>query len=297
MPTSDRAGCPRGSAAATPIYLSVSPFGADRLGEGARIARATGCAAVDVNVALLEGGERPAALADVPIGVLSVSWQSRRRADLPACVATARRLGVGTLNVYPTLAPGDDPAAVRAALVADVEAALEARGADGPLLTLENALERPPGLAATFDAWLSILKAVDSPHFRGNPDAANFIACGDAESLARVARDAAPWVGYVHAKGVVPFNAELHEREPFRRVWEGKGRWLAAPAGEGAPDYRELLGGLLRAGYRGAVGVEPFDCEAPIRSAVAFLRDVLRSCPGSGAAAGRSRWRDSTVVP
>ncbi len=265
-----------------PIYLSVSPFGPDRLAEGAGIARATGCAGVDLSVTFLAGGERPAALADVPIAVLNASWQSQRRADLPACLEMARQLGADVVNVYPTLAPGEQPAAAREALVRDVEAALEASGADGPGLTLENALEQPPGLVSTFDVWLGILKAVDSPRFRGNLDAANFVVSGDAACLARIVEEATPWIGYVHAKGVLPFDAALHEREPFRRVWQGAGRWLAAPAGEGTPDYRVLLGGLLRAGYRGPIGVEPFDREGPIRSAVAFLRDVLNTTVASG---------------
>ncbi len=260
-----------------PIYLSVSPFGADRLAEGARIARATGCAAVDINASLLRSGQRPDGLGDVPIAVLSVNWQVRRRTDLSASLATARRLGAEAVNIYPVLAPGDEPAAARRALITDVESAVADGAQGGPMLFLENALEKPPGLAATFDVWLSILKAVDCPRFRGNLDPANFIVSGDAACLERVAEEAAPWSGYVHAKGVLPFDAALHEREPFRRVWEGAGHWLAAPAGEGAPDYRALLPALLRQGYRGAVGVEPFDSEGPIRSAVGFLREVLKS--------------------
>lgn len=289
MPTGDRAGGARGRPVAklragegTPIYLSVSPFGTGRLAEAVRIARAMRCAGVDANVAILNASEPVAALADVPVAVVSVSWQSQHPADLSACAALARRLGAGTVNVYPTLSPGDDPALAREALVRAIETALEVSDEDRPGLTLENALERPPGLASAFDAWISILKAVDSPRFRGTLDAANFIASGDAACLPRIVAEAALWIGYVHAKGIVPFSAEMHEREPFRRVWEGAGRWLAAPAGEGAPDYRELLPGLLHAGYSGAIGVEPFDCEPPIRRAIAFLRGVLRVRASSG---------------
>ena len=267
-----------------PIYLSVSPFGADRLAEAARIARAAGCVAADVSSALLPDGRCPAALEGLPVAVVSVSWQLQRRPNLAAWLDVARHLGAETLNVYASLGAGDEAEEAREALLRDIRACLAARGEHGPGLTLENALEPPSGLAATFDAWLGILKAVDSPDFRGTLDAANFVACGDGGSLGRVAGGAAPWIGYVHAKGVVPFDEGLSRREPFRRVWQGAGRWLAAPAGEGSPDYRELLGGLFRAGYRGAVCIEPFDQEAPVRSAAAFLRDVIESTlpPGDG---------------
>jgi sugar phosphate isomerase/epimerase len=259
----------------TPLYLSVSPFGIDGLAEGVRIARAVGCAGVDANVSLFPGGERPAELAEVPVAVVSVSWQSLRRVDLARCVGVARRVGAHTLNVYPTLAPGDEPKRARAALLADLRAALDASGTDGPGLTLENALERSPGLASAFDDWRRILEEVGSPRLRGTLDAANFVASGDRVSPARIAEEAGALIGYVHVKGVVPFDSGLQAREPFRRAWEGVDRWLAAPAGEGVPDYAVLLPLLLNQGYKGAIGIEPFAVEPPIRAAVACVRRVL----------------------
>lgn len=155
MPTSDRAGdaggrpvVKAGVGRGLPIYLSASPFGPGRLAEAGRIARALDCAGLDVNVAILTAGDPSAALADVPVAVVSVNWQSERPADLSACASVARILGARMVNVYPTLSPGDDPEAARRALISALKTALQVSDEGRPGLTLENALERPPGVAS-----------------------------------------------------------------------------------------------------------------------------------------------------
>jgi sugar phosphate isomerase/epimerase len=259
------------------LLLSLSPFGREHLARGVELARLATCAGVEVSADLLDKDGPPAALANTRIRVLAIGWRPDRRPDIAAFLALADRLGSRAVNIYGTLPAGHDALAARRLFVADVEAALAKTPARIPVLLLENELAAAPGFSAGFDVWLGILRQVDSTRFRGTLDAANFVAAGDGQAIERTVREAAPWIWHVHAKCVVPFDPALHEREPFRRMWEAKGKWLAAPAGEGLPDWKALLARLIDNGYGGAVTVEPFQEEQPILKAVSFLRHIIRA--------------------
>ena len=259
------------------ICLSVSPFGTDGLDHAVEIARDAGCAGLEIPASFLSGAKDPERFDGLSTPVVGISWRPNGSDDIAEALALAKRFNARAVNIYGGIAEDTDPSAARDAFVKDVSAAINKTPDDSPIILLENELAKAPGFSASFDAWLELIRRVDSPRFRGTLDAANFISAGDGEAMNRIVDEAIPLMGHVHAKGLVPYDAELHAREPFRRRWQADGEWLAAPAGEGVPDWGRLLPELLAHGYTGAVTVEPFQRADVIHRAVTFIRTVAES--------------------
>jgi len=258
------------------IYLSAAAFdGPDGLRRAAAVARQAGCTGLEAPASLLASESATGS----PVRVVSITWRPDRGGNLPDSLALAQRVGARAVNIYGMLPAGGDADAARRALVAEARAALDGSPADGPILLLENELAKAPGFSASLSAWTQMLRAVDSPRFRGTLDAANFVAAGEAAALNRHLPNVLPLIAHVHAKGIVPFTDDLHQREPFRRRWRAAGEWLAAPAGEGSPDWGELLAMFAAARYRGAATVEPFQELAMITRAVETVRRATPKDP------------------
>lgn len=254
------------------IYLSAASFGQEGLEQAAVVARQVGCVGLEAPEAFLSATIIPRINAVLPICVLAINWRPDQPSNITASLALASRFGMRAVNIYCGLPASADAVSARRCFLADVTAALAATPNDSPLILLENELAPAPGFSAAFDVWTEIVRAVNSPRFRGTLDAANFVAAGDLGALARITSEAAPLIGHIHAKGVVPFDTRLFAREPFRRRWQAVGEWLAAPAGEGRPDWTELLGRLIAKGYQGAVTIEPFQQLAMIERAISAIR-------------------------
>ncbi len=254
------------------IYLSVNPFGADGMDRAMKIARDVGCAGLEIPTSFLSEIESPDFFGDLPVHVVGISWQSGQPLDVVGAIDVAKRFNAKIVNIYGGLRKGDDPSAARDDFMKAVSSAIDNTSDDDPIITLENELAKGPGFSASFDAWLGLIRGVDSPRFRGTLDVANFFSAGDDESMSRIVDEAIPIMGHAHVKGLVPFDAELHAREPFRRRWNTGSEWLAAPAGEGVPDWERILPELLTNGYTGAMTVEPFQEAEFIRRAVTFIR-------------------------
>ncbi|MFC1713400.1 sugar phosphate isomerase/epimerase family protein [Candidatus Poribacteria bacterium] len=259
------------------IHLSVSPFGLNGLDRAVEVARAIGCTGLEVPVSFLSRIEGPEKLGGLSIRVAGISWEPGQPSDIVGALALAKGFHVQAVNIYGGLPDGVESSAAKDAFVKDVCAAINKTPDDSPILLLENELAKAPGLSASFDGWLGLIHAVDSPRFRGTLDAANFVSAGDEAAISRIADEALPLMGHAHVKGLVPFDADLHTREPFRRRWQAHGEWLAAPAGEGDPDWVRLLPELLTNGYTGVVTVEPFQEPEMILRAATFIRTVVRS--------------------
>ncbi|NIA16340.1 MAG: TIM barrel protein [Nitrospiraceae bacterium] len=241
------------------------------------VARDTGCAGLDVTAAQASSSITSEASPGIRIAVVNTTWNLGEREGIASSMRLAQEIDARAVQIYCCLREGDSPPEARAAFVDAVKRALAgiAEGPGVPTLLLENELAPAPGFCASLDAWLEILRAVDSPRFRGALDAANFVASGDPGAIGRIVAEAGDLVGHVHAKGVVPFAHDLHVREPFRRRWSGAGEWLAAPAGEGLPDWQSLLPELIENGYRGDITVEPFREKEVIASAVQHIQEIL----------------------
>ena len=261
------------------IYLSVSPFGADGLNRAVEIAHNIGCAGLEIPVSFLPGSGEIEIFRGLPIRVVGVGWRPDQPSDIVEALALAGEFHAQAVNIYGGLANSVDSTTARDAFVKDVSSAIDKTPDDSPILVLENELAKAPGLSASLDGWLGLIRAVDSPRFRGTLDVANFISAGEDEGeiMRRIIDEAIPLIGHAHAKGLTPFDAELHSREPFRRRWQASGEWLAAPAGEGSPDWEQLLPKLLAHGYTGAMTVEPFQRAEFINRAVTFIRTVAES--------------------
>ena len=264
------------------IYLSVSPFGADGLNRAVETARNVGCAGLEIPVSFLSESGGVESFGGLPIRVAGINWRPDQPSDIAAALVLAKGFHAQAVNIYGGMASAADPLAARDAFVEDVSSAISKTPDDSPILLLENELAKAPGFSASFDVWLGLIRRVDSPRFRGTLDAANFISAGEGEAMSRIVDEAIPLIGHVHAKGLTPFDAELHAREPFRRRWQADGEWLAAPAGEGAPDWERLLPELLTHGYTGAVTVEPFQRADVIHRAVTFIQAVAESTTFDG---------------
>jgi sugar phosphate isomerase/epimerase len=254
------------------IYASLSPFGEQRMLEGALLARELGCTAVEVPAGFLRSPGAAALLATARVAVVSVSWRADDRPDLKAALELAAQVGAWAVNVYASSTVGQDPVDARQQLVVDVCGALSCAGAGDPCILLENALEGTPGIAASGESWMAVLDSVGSARFRGTFDPANFFASGDPGAVQRILECSPSPIAYVHAKSVLPYDAALHGREPYRRAWHACGSWLAAPVDEGLPDWTAILQSLRVAGYAGAYAVEPFAHAGLIRRSVEHLR-------------------------
>ncbi len=259
------------------IYLSVSPFGVGGLDRAVEIARAVGCAGLEVPVSFLSGAGGAESFGGLSVRVAGISWRQDQPSDIVGALALAKEFHIQAVNIYGGLAKGADPSPARDAFVKDVSSAIDETPDDSPILLLENELANAPGLSASFDGWLGLIRAVDSPRFRGTLDVANFVSAGDEPAISRIIDEALPLTGHAHVKGLTPFDADLYTREPFRRRFQANGEWLAAPAGEGKPDWERILPELLANGYTGAMTVEPFQEAEMIRRAVTFIQTVVKS--------------------
>ena len=254
------------------IYLSVGPFGADGLDRAMKIARDVRCAGLEIPASFLSDVKGPEYFGDLPVRVVGIGWRSGQPLNIFGALIVAKYFNAWAVNIYGGLTKGDDPSAARDAFVEAVSSAIDNTPADSPIITLENELAKGPGFSASFDAWLGLIREVDSPRFRGALDAANFISAGEDEIMSRIVDEAIPLMAHAHVKGLTPFDAELYAREPFRRRWQTGSEWLAAPAGEGVPDWGRILPELLANGYTGAMTVEPFQEAEFIRRAVTFIQ-------------------------
>ena len=259
------------------IYLSVKPFGADGLDRAMKIARDVGCAGLEIPAPFLSDIKGPEYFGDLPVRVVGINcmnWRPGQPLNIAETLILAKHYNATTVNIYGGLTKGDDPSTVRYGFVKAVSSAIDETPDDSPVITLENELADVPGFSASFDAWLGLIRGVDSPRFRGTLDAANFMSAGEDEAIGRIVDEAIPLMAHAHVKGLVPFDAQLYAREPFRLRWQAHGEWLAAPAGEGVPDWEHLLPEILANGYTGAMTVEPFQRADFIRRAVTFIQET-----------------------
>ena len=256
------------------IYLSVSPFGADGMDRAMKIARDVGCAGLEIPTSFLSEIEGPDFFGDLPVRVVGIGWRPGQPLDVVGAISVAKRFNVKIVNIYGGLKKGDNPSAARADFMKAVNSAIDNTPDGNTIITLENELAKGPGFSASFDAWLGLIRGVDSPRFRGTLDVANFVSAGEDESMIRIVDEAIPLMAHAHVKGLTPFDAELYAREPFRRRWQTGSEWLAAPAGEGVPDWGRILPELLANGYTGAMTVEPFQEAEFIRRAVTFIQET-----------------------
>ena len=256
------------------VYLSAGPFGEDGLDRAAEIAQSVGCTGLEVPASFSFAIGKLRRLGGPPLRVAGMIWRSDEPGDILGALTLAGKLHAEALNIYGALAEDGNAEEAQGVFVDAVRSAIEGTPDDSPTLLLENELADAPGLSASLDAWLGLIQAVGSPRFRGTLDPANFVFAGDEAAIDRIVGVALPFVGHVHAKSLVPFDAGLFAREPFRRRWKGRDEWLAAPPDEGVPDWRRLLPELRAAGYTGAVTVEPFQQKDMIHRAVSFVRSV-----------------------
>jgi L-ribulose-5-phosphate 3-epimerase len=198
-------------------------------------------------------------------------------AALRRCLETAAALGAPLVRVFGFWPEKDNPAAIIEAVVSRLHEAADLAATYGVVLALENC---PHSQLDHTRKVLEVLEAVRSPWLRLLWDPSNAWRCGERD-LAGVIDRASPHLAHMHLKGV--------------RMGEGESAGRAyVPLDEGEVDYRQLLAGVLSAGYSGVFSLEPHYAlprtgrEGAARESLARLRRLLDDLPISDTPAASS---------
>lgn len=199
--------------------------------------------------------------------------------DVAREIARCAALGAPRIRVWATPRDPDDDQRSFHEIVELMQQCCEAGESTG----VEIVVERHGGsFADTAERAERLLEAVDHERFGLNYQILDFLPLEEASHQAEDARRLAPRARYVHLK-----NYRLPGRAGERLL-----PW-ASLAG-GAVDQREVIGGLLRAGYAGVLALEFVSTEESpsfeekLAADLGFLRRVLRelsSEPGDPASA------------
>jgi len=198
-------------------------------------------------------------------------------AALRRCLETAAALGSPLVRVFGFWPDAGNPAAVVEVVVSRLREAADLAANLGIVLALENC---PHSQLDHTRKVLEVLEAVRSPWLRLLWDPSNAWGCGERDLVGLIDR-AAPHLAHMHLKGV-----RLGGGDSAGRAY--------VPLDEGEVDYRQLLHGVLAAGYRGVFSLEPHYAlprtgrEGAARESVARLRRLLEGLPQSDLAASSS---------
>jgi sugar phosphate isomerase/epimerase len=189
-------------------------------------------------------------------------------AALRHCLETAAALGAPLVRVFGFWPEEGNPHAMTEEVVTRLRGAADLAAPYGIALAVENC---PHSHLDQTHKVLEVLEAVRSPWLRLLWDPSNAWRC-DEHDLVGIIDRAMPHLAHMHLKGI--------------RLGGGLSAGRAyVPLDEGDVDYRQLLGGVLAAGYAGVFSLEPHYVrprtgrEGAARESMARLRRLLQSLP------------------
>ena len=157
-------------------------------------------------------------------------------------VEVAKFFGCDYIRMFSFFIPeGEDPAQYRDEVMDRTRAFVRLAEAGGVTMLHENEKDIYGDIP---ERVVELITAMDSPHYRGIFDPANYVQCG-----AKPVDDAYPLVkeytDYIHVKDAsgVELDANGHSK--------------VLPAGEGDGQVRELVAALAADGYDGFFSIEP----------------------------------------
>jgi sugar phosphate isomerase/epimerase len=198
-------------------------------------------------------------------------------AALCRCLETAAALGAPLVRVFGFWPEEGNPAALGEEVVTRLRDAADLAARHGIVLALENC---PHSQLDHTRKVLEVLEAVRSPWLRLLWDPSNAWRCGERDLVGLIDR-AMPHLAHMHLKGI-----RLGGGHAAGRTY--------VPLDEGEIDYRQLLGGVLAAGYRGVFSLEPHYArprtgrEGAARESLARLRRLLDGLPQTDLSAASS---------
>jgi L-ribulose-5-phosphate 3-epimerase len=195
-------------------------------------------------------------------------------AALHRCLETATALGAPLIRVFGFWPEAGNPDAVTEEIVTRLREAADLAARYGIALAVENC---PHSQLDQTHKVLEVLEAVRSPWLRLLWDPSNAWRCGEADPVGIIDR-AMPHLAHMHLKGI--------------RLGGGLSAGRAyVPLDEGDVDYRQLLAGVLAAGYTGVFSLEPHYVrprtgrEGAARESMVRLQRLLDSLPQAGVSA------------
>ena len=198
-------------------------------------------------------------------------------AALRRCLETAAALGAPLVRVFGFWPEEGNPDAVTEEVVTRLREAADLAARYGIVLALENC---PHSHLDQTHKVLEVLEAVRSPWLRLLWDPSNAWRCGEYDLVGIIDR-AMPHLAHMHLKGI--------------RLGGGPSASRAyVPLDEGDVDYRQLLAGVLAAGYTGVFSLEPHYVrprtgrEGAARESMARLRRLLNGLPQADMSASSS---------
>jgi L-ribulose-5-phosphate 3-epimerase len=183
---------------------------------------------------------------------------------LEACLRTARRIGAPLVRIFGFWREGPATEAVIHEIEDRLQAAVEMAASAGVVLALETC---PHTYLDQTRPTLEVLRALDSPWLRLLWDPSNAFRSGDAD-VADLVAEAFPYLAHLHVKGIL-VGENLPDGHRYVTI------------GRGQVDFRLLLGGLVSAGYKGLVSLEPHyalprsGLEGAARESFESLRGIL----------------------
>jgi L-ribulose-5-phosphate 3-epimerase len=193
------------------------------------------------------------------------------------CLETATALGAPLVRVFGFWPEEGMPASMGEKVSARLRDAADLAASHGIVLALENC---PHTLLDQTRKVLEVLETVGSPWLRLLWDPSNAWRCGERDLVGLIDR-AMPHLAHLHLKGI--------------RLSGGPAAGRAyVPLDEGDVDYRQLLAGVLAAGYSGVCSLEPHYAlprtgrEGAARESLARLRRLLDGLPQADLSAAAS---------
>jgi len=198
-------------------------------------------------------------------------------AALRCSLETAAALGAPLVRVFGFWPDAGNPALVAEVVVTRLRQAADMAASHGIVLALENC---PHSQLDHTRKVLEILEAVRSPWLRLLWDPSNAWRSGERDLVGLIDR-AMPHLAHMHLKGI-----RLGGGPAAGRTY--------VPLDEGEVDYRQLLAGVLSAGYSGVFSLEPHYAlprtgrEGAARESLALLQRLLEGLPKADLSAASS---------
>jgi sugar phosphate isomerase/epimerase len=195
-------------------------------------------------------------------------------AALRRCLETAAALAAPLVRVFGFWPEEAHPDAWPEEVVTRLREAADLAARHGTVLALENC---PHSHLDQTHKALEVLEAVRSPWLRLLWDPSNAWRCGETD-LADLIQRAMPHLAHMHLKGIRLAGGPAASR-------------AYVPLDEGDVDFRQLLAGVLAAGYTGVFSLEPHYArprtgrEGAARESMGRLRRLLDTLPQANAPA------------